>query len=146
MADLHIEEFYKDAAMILAQLYGVFPRRTSVYVEDIAGADRPDEFGLHSKRHLACFGGMIWLAEEGWIRYVDTIGQLAIDQATLTQAAFVLLSGYQEQPLAEPDAATPSMTDSTNDARLRIDLIRATLESGTSTRIGQVVREILFTR
>ena len=48
MADIHIEEFYKDAAIALVQLYNAFPRRVNLFVEDIAGPDEPDEFGLHS--------------------------------------------------------------------------------------------------
>ena len=87
MADLHVEEFYKDAAIALVQLYGAFPRRINLFVEDIAGPDEPDEFGLHSKRHMACFGALLWLAEEGLVRYVDTIRQEALDQAVLTRSA-----------------------------------------------------------
>ena len=44
MADIHVEEFYKDVAVALVQLYSVFPRRTNLFVEDIAGPDEPDEF------------------------------------------------------------------------------------------------------
>lgn len=135
MADLHIEEFYKDAAVILVQLYGAFPRKTSVYVEDVSGADNPDEFGLHSKRHLACLGTMIWLGEEGWIRYVDTIGHQAIDQATLTQSAFTRLSS-QYSPARSSDPAEA--------AALRVDLIREALGTGSSISISRIVREMLF--
>lgn len=141
MADLHIEEFYKDAAIVLAQLYGAFPRKTSVYVEDVAGADNPDEFGLHSRRHLACLGAMVWLAEEGWIRYVDTIGQLAIDQASLTQMAFTCLSAQQLDFSPEP---MPESAPAPTASEPRIDLIRAVLKSGSSTRISQVVKSMLF--
>lgn len=141
MADLHIEEFYKDAALVLAQLYAAFPRKTSVYVEDIAGADTPDEFGLHSKRHLACFGAMVWLAEERWIRYTDTIGQTAIDQAILTQATFTLLSGCDPLQLPSGPAGRPPVED---ESPLRIDLIRAALKTGNSIRISQIVKQTLF--
>lgn len=88
MATLHIEEFYKDCARILLQLFGSFPRKSSVFVEDISGPDMPDEYGVHSKRFQACFGAMIWLSEEGYLRFESTIRQEAIDQATLTQKAF----------------------------------------------------------
>lgn len=84
MADIHVEEFYRDVAIALSQLYSAFPRRINLFVEDIAGPDEPDEFGLHSKRHMACFGALLWLAEEGFLRYVDTIRQEALDQAVLT--------------------------------------------------------------
>ena len=72
MADIHVEEFYRDVAIALSQLYSAFPRRINLFVEDIAGPDEPDEFGLHSKRHMACFGALLWLAEEGFLRYRDT--------------------------------------------------------------------------
>ena len=58
-SDIHIEEFYSDVGKVLLQLYNCFPRSNSVYVEDIAGQDQPDEFGLHSERHLGCFSAMI---------------------------------------------------------------------------------------
>ena len=108
MADIHIEEFYKDAAIALVQLYNAFPRRVNLFVEDIAGPDEPDEFGLHSKRHMACFGTLLWLAEEGLLRYVDTIRQEALDQAVLTQRAFVRLSSPASPDLHEENNADSS--------------------------------------
>ena len=92
MSDLHIDDFYKDIAKILNHLYQSFPRKTTVYVEDIAGHDEPDEFGLHSNRHLACLGALIWLAEEGYIRFDSAIRQEAVDQAVLTGRTFTALS------------------------------------------------------
>ncbi|MFB3105862.1 MAG: hypothetical protein ACE1ZA_13210, partial [Pseudomonadales bacterium] len=47
--------------------------------------------GMHSERYLACFGALIWLGEEGYVRYEDTIRQDAIDQAVLTARCFTLL-------------------------------------------------------
>lgn len=137
MPDLHIDEFYKDTGLVLLQLYGSFPRKTSVYVEDIAGDDNPDEFGLHSKRHLACFGAMLWLAEEGWLRYADTIGQIAIEQATLTQKAFTVLSTALPQ-------AEDERPGGTGEPRLQIDLLRRALASGNTLTISRIVRQVLF--
>ena len=37
MADIHVEEFYRDVAIALSQLYSAFPRRINLFVEDIAG-------------------------------------------------------------------------------------------------------------
>ena len=114
MADIHVEEFYKDVAIALAQLYAAFPRRTNLFVEDIAGPDEPDEFGLHSKRHMACFGALLWLQEEGLLRYVDTIRQEALDQAVLTREAFVRLSAQHHNhwpgPDTLPDKRTPDQS------------------------------------
>ncbi|MDC0662044.1 hypothetical protein [Marinobacter sp. SS21] len=150
MADIHIEEFYKDTAIALVQLYNAFPRRTNLFVEDIAGPDQPDEFGLHSRRHMACFGALLWLAEEGLLRYVDTIRQEALDQAVLTQAALVRLSApaspeliaeIAPTALAEAEAAPPSLR---SDYATFIYLIRQALRSGHSSRVGQVIQASLF--
>lgn len=156
MADIHIEEFYKDAAIALVQLYSAFPRRVNLFVEDIAGPDEPDEFGLHSKRHMACFGALLWLAEEGFVRYVDTIRQEALDQVVLTQDAFIRLSSPASDSLAEQirgsddPAAGPSRTDHhlppslQEDFSSHIHLVRTALKSRHSTRIGHAVRATLF--
>lgn len=63
--DLQIDDFYKDAASGLLMLYQAFPRKLALYVEDLIGREEPDEFGLPSKRHQACLGALLWLAEEG---------------------------------------------------------------------------------
>jgi len=146
LADIHIEEFYKDTAIALVQLYGAFPRRLNLFVEDIAGTDDPDEFGLHSKRHMACFGALLWLADEGLLRYVDTIRQEALDQAVLTHKAFVRLSapaGAELQPgLSQPDPNLPPAVLS--DLSTHINLIRDALKSRSSVRISNVMQTIFF--
>ena len=150
MADIHIEEFYKDTAIALVQLYGAFPRRTNLFVEDIAGPDEPDEFGLHSKRHMACFGALLWLEEEGLLRYVDTIRQEALDQAVLTQKAFVrlstpasaeLLNNLQFQPAAEMEGLPESVRQ---DLSTHIHLIRNALRKGSSATISRVMQGVFF--
>ncbi|SRR5690554_7211600 len=149
MADIHVEEFYKDVAIALAQLYATFPRRTNLFVEDIAGPDEPDEFGLHSKRHMACFGALLWLAEEGLVRYVDTIRQEALDQAVLTREAFIRLSAPAPQALARslgelPDE--PGLPASVRqDLSTWIHLLRSALKNGSSTRISRTVQAAFFT-
>lgn len=146
MADIHVEEFYKDVAIALVQLYGAFPRRVNLFVEDIAGPDEPDEFGLHSKRHMACFGALLWLEEEGLLRYVDTIRQEALDQAVLTHAAFVRLSAPAPaaltQILGHTDDNLPASVQ--EDLSTHIHLIRKALKSGHSGRISQVVQGTFF--
>lgn len=148
MADLHIEEFYRDAAIGLAQLYSAFPRPVNLFIEDIAGPDQPDEFGLHSKRHMACFGALLWLADEGLLRYVDTIRQDALDQAILTRTAFIRLSTPASPALAAeagvpaPDSALPVSVQ--QDRCTYIHLIREALRSGHSERISRVVQAAFF--
>ncbi|AOY87394.1 hypothetical protein BKP64_03925 [Marinobacter salinus] len=150
MADIHVEEFYKDVAIALVQLYGAFPRRINLFVEDIAGPDDPDEFGLHSRRHMACFGTLLWLEEEGLIRYVDTIRQEALDQAVLTRNAFVRLSAPAPASLApasrqgydqREEALPPSVQ---KDLSTHIHLIRTALKSGHSGHISQIVQGTFF--
>lgn len=147
MADIHIEEFYKDAAIALVQLYNVFPRRINLFVEDIAGADEPDEFGLHSKRHMACFGTLLWLSEEGLLRYIDTIRQEALDQAVLTQQAFVRLSSpasadlQEQEPAASGAELPPAIRE---DFSTHIHLLRTALRSGSSAKISRVMQATFF--
>lgn len=92
MHDLHVGDFFHDAARILVQLYKRFPNRTSLYIEDIIGLDQPDEFGLHSPRHMACFHAALWLAEEGYFRYNQVVQQEAFDEVVLTQPCFLFFT------------------------------------------------------
>ena len=92
MADLHIDDFYRDVATIFLRLYAVFPRKTILYVEDICGPDQPDEFGLHHPRFEAGFSAMVWLAEQGYLDFQDTIRAEALDQAVLSRRGFLLLT------------------------------------------------------
>ncbi|GHD46261.1 hypothetical protein SAMN05216429_10559 [Marinobacter persicus] len=148
MADIHVEDFYKDVAVALVQLYSVFPRRTNLFVEDIAGPDEPDEFGLHSPRHMACFGALLWLEEEGLLRYVDTIRQEALDQAVLTQQAFVRLS--TPAPAAIVERISPPPGDESLPSSIRRDLssyahlLKNAIKSGNSDRISLTVQSAFF--
>ncbi|MGQ7275066.1 hypothetical protein [Marinobacter sp. V034] len=151
MADIHIEEFYKDTAIILVQLYNAFPRKVTLYVEDIAGPDSPDEFGLHSRRHRACFSTMLWLAAEGHIRYDDTILQNAADQAVLTQAAFVCLNTPARDGRLSPELMNriPSSPEDAppfiqSDMSTNIHLLRSALKDGNSSFLAEVVKAVLF--
>ncbi|WP_341936534.1 hypothetical protein [Marinimicrobium sp. C2-29] len=158
MADLHIADFYKDAARILVQLYNSFPRKVIVFVEDIAGPDTPDEFGLHSTRHQACLATMLWLAQAGYVSYDSLIRQEAIDQATLTQRGFTLLASplpvHEVVGLSGPDDEEPE-EDAANEAGPvdavtaaaqagnGIQLLRDVLKYGSSDAIEQVMLELL---
>ena len=91
MLDIQIDDFCKDTALIFDALYRVFPRNTDILVDQICGSDELDEFGLHSRRHEACLSTMFWLANEGLIRYENTIEHEGISQATLSNRGFSLL-------------------------------------------------------
>lgn len=105
MSGIHIDDFYADATHILVSLHSVFPRPVTIFAEDICGADEPDEYGVHSHRYQACFAAMVWLADEGFIRYADTIRQDAVDQAVLTGKCFAALISPID------DASNASSTD-----------------------------------
>ena len=124
MADLHIDDFHRDVARILVALYASFPRKVALYVEDISGPNQPDEFGLPTPRFEACFSAMTWLAEEGYLRFDSPINREALDQAVLTQRAFLLLASPIDMPVTAPSqdpTVPPSLhaSASTGVARLR---------------------------
>lgn len=129
MSDLHISDFYKDASKILLQLYKNFPKKATVLVEDIAGPDSPDDFGLASERHQACFGAMVWLADAGYLQYAETIRQEALDQAILSHKAFTLLT------------ATASGDDPAD--KNNIQSLRLALKSGSSDQLERCMRSLL---
>lgn len=96
MADLHIDDFYSDAAVILLLLYSAFPRRVALYVDDICGPDEPDEFGLPSPRTQAAFATILWLAEQGYLEFEAAVRQESVDQAVLTEKGFLALTSHAD--------------------------------------------------
>lgn len=138
--DLQIDEFYKDAAAGMLMLYQAFPRKVALYVEDLIGREEPDEFGLPSKRHQACLGALLWLAEEGYIRYDSTIAYDALDQAVLTEKGFIRLSRGIPHALPEGDAQPASVR------RVRATLawqLREALGQHNSEKVARLTR-LLF--
>lgn len=109
MTDINVDDFFKDAAKALVALYGVFPRRHALFVDDIYAPEEPDEFGLHSERYQACFGALLWLGEENYLRFGDTIRNEAIDQAVLSGRAFTLLSSPAAGAGPEAPGALPEL-------------------------------------
>jgi len=143
MADLHIDDFYRDIATIFLRLYAVFPRKTILYVEDICGPDQPDEFGLHHPRFEAGFSAMVWLAEQGYLNFQDTIRAEALDQAVLSRRGFLLLSSRSELGLVTP-ADSPSVPPSVAEQSLsNISQLRAALREGSSIKLQQCVSYLL---
>ena len=157
MADINIENFYKHIARILSILYATFPSKTPLYVDDVAGVDAPDEYGLHSPDYTAGFFAMLWLADEQYIRYMDTIRQDGVDQAVLTHKAFLKLTqvsepiyqatiGQAEEAdlISVPQKVDPGSSPSViEDHMLVINQLRHALRSGDSIAIAKVVRHIL---
>ena len=155
MADINIENFYRHIGKILSILYASFPTKTPVFVDDVAGIDEPDEYGLHSPHYTAGFFALVWLGEEEFLRFSDTIHQDGIDQAILTHKGFLKLSSISEPIYVAPvfrtdetnvvnispaEELSPSVIE---DRMLVINQLRAALRSGNSIAIGKVVRHIL---
>jgi hypothetical protein len=135
--DLQIDDFYKDCAAGLLQLYQAFPRRIALYVEDLIGPSEPDEFGLPSKRHESCLGALLWLADEGYLRFDSSIRFEALDQAVLTEKGFLRLSRAISAALADPQDLPPSIL------RVRASLaqqLREALRSADSERLARLTR------
>lgn len=139
MADLNILDFYKDTALILMSLQRVFPRKMDLFVEDLIGPDQVDEFGLHTKRHESCFGAMLWLSEEGYLKYGATIRQEGVDQAYLTAKGLIKLTTIVNAPLTESELKDiPSF-----EAQERLTMIehmRRAISSESSEQVTQVMR------
>lgn len=155
MADINIENFYKHIARTLNILYGAFPTKQAVYVDEVAGIDEPDEYGLHSPHYTAGFFALIWLADEGYLRYTDAIRQDGIDQACLTHKAFLKLSQPSDPIYTDPalqreeskvvsilpaEELSPSVIE---ERKMVINQLRNALRSGSSIAINKVVTHIL---
>lgn len=139
MLDIHIDDFCKDSALVLKTLYYAFPRRCDVFVEDIMGPDELDEFGMHSRRHQSCLACMLWLAEEGLVKYNGLIQLEGIDQAVLTNRALSLLCSVIPQSGQTPaEQPLPSNITHMN----FIEYMQNALASHSSPRLREVM--ILF--
>ncbi len=134
MDELHIDDFYKDCAVVLLRLYRSFPRKTSIYVGDLCGYEETDEIGLYSDRFQACFAAIMWLAEEGHIRYAGTIGQEAIELATLSQKSFTLLSN---KPVEY------SNNDQHEESPTLAKQIHRAITQGTSNQVSYLISQLL---
>lgn len=92
MYDLNIDDFCKDSAKIFLALFQKFPNKITLYVEDISGTDTPDEFGLHSPRHLSCYSTILWLSEEGYLRIGQSVRQEAFEDVVLSKSSFIFFA------------------------------------------------------
>ncbi|WP_349571815.1 hypothetical protein [Azotobacter salinestris] len=137
--DLQIDDFHKDAAAGLLRLYQAFPRKIALYVEDLIGREEPDEFGLPSTRHQSCLSALLWLAEEGYLRFDSTIRHEALDQAVLSERGFLRLS----RPVAGSASTDPALPASVQRVRATLAWqLREALAAGDSERLVQLGRLI----
>ena len=144
MADLNLIDFYRDSALILLSLQRAFPRKMDLFVEDLIGPDQVDEFGLHTKRHESCLGTMLWLADEGYLRYATTIRQEGIDQAVLTAGALVKLCTVNASPLTEVVLDDVPSFEAL-ERQTMLEHMRRALNSQSSEQIIQVMRTFFET-
>lgn len=134
MADLHIDDFCRDAAIALTRLYQYFPRPQALYVSDIAGHEERDEVGLYSKRHMACLHTLLWLADENFYRFTSLIYEEGVEQAVLTHSTFVLLSH-----LTVPEALqNPSLPNNS-----WVSHLRHALKEQDSLRRERLIHQLL---
>lgn len=137
--DLHIDDFNKDVALTLVYLYDCFPRKIELYIEDINGPDDIDDYGLHSNRHLACMSSIIWLAEEGFIRYETLVKQESFDQCVLSKKSYILLSNLIEKDFF-PELNDADLPESVlRSLHTRIAAIKHALKSKSSERLKTVI-------
>ena len=135
--DLQVDDFYKDAAGGLLILYQAFPRKVALYVEDLIGQEELDEFGLPSRRHQSCLSALLWLAEEGYLRFESTIHHQALDQAVLTEKGFLRLTRAVPGQLADKRNLPPSVL------RIQASLahqLREALKSRDGERTARLAR------
>jgi hypothetical protein len=141
MSDLHIDDFFHDAAKAIASLYTMFPRPITLYAEDIGGADEPDEYGVHSARYQACFATLIWLSEQGFIYYADTIRQDAVDQAVLTGRCFTTL--LSTSPIADQNSQPDLPPSVARHQATQIYQLQQALKSKSSERVREAFQPLL---
>lgn len=151
MADIHIDEFYHDCSKALVILYNAFPRLITLYVDDLINDSETDEYGIPTRRHKACFDALLWLAEEGYLRYQSRINQNALDQVTLTEKSFCRLNRPSTELTSRVPAAEKNTTTQENHLPAAIASQRKTLvwffreaiNEGSSTKFNLAFTEFL---
>ena len=137
--DVNIDDFYHDIGVVLLSLFQQFPRKVSLFVDDISGPDDMDEFGLHSSRYLSAIGALMWLHDEGYIRYLDIIKQESAEECTLTQKAFVKLI----RPNMSPDVFKHANSIEKRESTLAFQLQKA-LKEQSSIDMQNIIQHYFF--
>lgn len=152
--DIHIDEFNRDVAIALLKLYNSFPRSMALYIDEIARVDEPDEYGVLSDRHQRCLGALLWLQDEGVIRFRETIGSDGIELAVLTLYSLhalnsrysvdVFTSDHLSIPVSKavPDTTEMTISLSTNsNSTTLIAQLRAALKEKSSEATRRVLHQ-----
>lgn len=90
--DKQIDEFNEVASLALLQLYRVFPRQHTLYVDELIGLQELDEYGLPRERHQRCLGTLLWLGDEGYLRHNGLVQYEALEQAVLSEKGLLRLT------------------------------------------------------
>jgi hypothetical protein len=86
---------------------------------------------------------MVWLAEQGYLNFEDTIRAEALDQAVLSRRGFLLLTTRSELDFSrpgDPGSLPPSVAEQ---SQANINQLRAALREGSSIRLQQCVSYLL---
>ncbi|MCJ8311808.1 MAG: hypothetical protein HRU38_06065 [Saccharospirillaceae bacterium] len=126
MFDIHICDFYHDLSQIFKQLHARFPREDTLWLDGICGEDEVDEYGMHSKRYMSCFGTVLFLEREGFIRFSSREGFNGFNHCVLT------LKGFQNLNKFKNDSQSPA-----------IDEIRNAIKAKSSDQIEQAVKIVI---
>ena len=126
MFDIHICDFYHDLSQILTQLHARFPREDTLWLDAVCGEDEKDEYGMHSKRYMSCFGAVLFLEREGYIRYSSEEGLNGFNHCVLT------LKGFQNLNKFKKGTQSPA-----------IDEIRKAKKAKSSDAIEQAVKLVI---
>lgn len=104
-------------------------------MEDLIGREEPDDFGLPSTRHQSCLSALLWLAEEGYLRFDSTIRHEALDQAVLSEKGFLRLS----RTVATAQPADPALPASVRRVRATLAWqLREALKEDDSERLARL--------
>lgn len=146
LADINIDDFSRDTALILLQLYKNFPRQIEIYVEDIIGPDEPDEYGLHSMRFHSCLATLVWLGDENLIRYFNIIRQEAVDQAVLSASGYLALTRIypsHDNLSTNSDNSSNKNPEGSGELRTYAQQIKHSLEHHSSQALRQIIQQLI---
>ena len=112
-------------------------------MDEVSGPDEPDEFGLHHPRFQAGFSAMVWLADQGYLQFEDTIRQEALDQVVLTRRGFLLLSSRSALEPQEPESNADTPLSVRERSQQNIARLREALREGSSAGLRRCVHYLL---
>jgi len=86
---------------------------------------------------------MVWLAEHGYLSFEANVRQEALDQAVLSQKAFLLLSSRSNLEPATPSSKESLPPSVLEESLANIAQLRHALREGSSITLQRCVRYLL---